>query len=164
MSQLPTRVTARATSVSWIPSEAVEGMMKGAFATGVSHYDPPPPSRIVDLDGMRDADAFRFANLLTAWADFDGDRVVDCGQDGGVVMGSTTVKIGGAGVRFAAVTMPDLRPAPEIGEGWVRFTQTSGGRTSLPLPRKSLQGAVLQAAVAAGVDHGAADPACRRSQ
>ncbi len=136
MSRAPTRVTARATSLSWIPSEAVLGMMKGAFTSGVSHYDPPPPSRIVDLDGMRDADVLRFANLLTAWADFDGDRVVACDQGGGVVMGSTTVRIGGARVRFAAVTMPELRAAPEIGEGWVRFTQTSGGRTALPLPRK----------------------------
>ncbi|MEJ7832618.1 MAG: cyclic nucleotide-binding domain-containing protein [Nocardioides sp.] len=134
-----TRAAERATSVSWIPSEAVKGMMKGAFATGVSHYDPPPPSQLVDLEGMRDADAFRFANRLTAWADFDGQRVVDCGQEGGVVMGSTTVKIGGAGVRFAAVTMPELRPEPEIGDGWVRFTQTSGGRTALPLPRKISQ-------------------------
>jgi hypothetical protein len=131
-----TRVTAHATSVSWIPSEAVKGMMKGAFSTGLSHYDAPPPARITDLQGMRDADAFRFANLISAWAEFDDDRVVDCGQDGGVVIGSTTVGIGGAGVTFAAVTMPDRRGDPEIGDGWVRFTQTSGGRTALPLPRK----------------------------
>lgn len=110
--------------------------MKGAFAAGVSHYDSPPPAHLTDLDGMRDADAFRFANRLSAWADFDGARVVDCGQDGGVVMGATTVKIGGVGMTFAAVTMPDRRPDPEIGDGWVRFTQTSGGRTALPLPRK----------------------------
>jgi hypothetical protein len=131
-----TRVSAHATSLSWIPSEAVEGMMKGAFATGVSHYDAPPPSRITDLEALRDADAFRFANRLTAWADFDGDRVVGWDQDGGVVMGATTVKMAGVGVTFAAVTMPDLRPAPEIGDGWVRFTQTCGGRTALPLPRR----------------------------
>jgi hypothetical protein len=131
-----TRVSAHVTSLSWIPSEAVEGMMKGAFATGVSHYDAPPPSRISELDALRDADAFRFANRLTAWADFDGDRVVDWDQDGGVVMGATTVRMAGVGVTFAAVTMPDLRVAPEIGDGWVRFTQTCGGRTALPLPRR----------------------------
>jgi hypothetical protein len=131
-----TRVSAHATSLSWIPSEAVEGMMKGAFATGVSHYDAPPPSRITDLEALRDADAFRFANRLTAWADFDGDRVVGWDQDGGVVMGATTVKMAGIGVTFAAVTMPDLRVAPEVGDGWIRFTQTCGGRTALPLPRR----------------------------
>jgi hypothetical protein len=138
MSSTPTttRVTAHATTVSWIPSESVKGMMKGGFVTGLSHYDAPPPARITDLDGMRDADAFRFANRLSAWAEFDGDRVVECGQDGGVVMGATTVKIAGVGVTFAAVTMPDRRPEPEVGDGWVRFTQTSGGRTALPLPRR----------------------------
>ncbi|HWJ83665.1 MAG TPA: cyclic nucleotide-binding domain-containing protein [Nocardioides sp.] len=131
-----TRVAAHATSVSWIPSEAVKGMMKGAFATGVSHYDAPPPPHIDDLAAMRDGDAFRFANRIAGWAEFDGDRVVGYAQEGGVVMGSTTVKVAGAGVTFAAVTMPDLRPDPEVGDGWVRFTQTSGGRTALPLPRR----------------------------
>jgi hypothetical protein len=131
-----TRVAGHATSVSWIPSEAVKGMMKGAFASGVSHYDAPPPPHIDDLSAMRDADAFRFANRIAGWAEFDGDEVVGFEQEGGVVMGSTTVKVAGAGVTFAAVTMPDLRPEPEVGDGWVRFTQTSGGRTALPLPRR----------------------------
>ncbi len=129
------RVATRATSISWIPSEAVKGMMKGAFTTGMSHYDPPPPPRLDDLDAMRDADAFRFANVIEVWAEFDGGRLVDHGQSGGVVMGSTTVNVGGKGVTFAAVKMPDLRPEPVGGDGWVRFSQTSGGRTALPLPR-----------------------------
>src|ERR1700727_564820 len=30
----------------------------------------------------------------------------------------------------------DLRRAPERGRGWVRFTQTVGGRTGLPAPRR----------------------------
>lgn len=132
-----TRVAAHATSVSWIPSEAVKGMMKGAFATGVSHYDAPPPPHLTDLEGMRDRDAFRFANRISGWAEFDADgRVVASGQDGGVVMGATTVGFGGAGVTLAAVKMPDLRPEPERGDGWVRFAQTSGGRTAFPLPRR----------------------------
>ena len=32
--------------------------------------------------------------------------------------------------------LPDLRRDPERGDGWVRFVQTVGGRTSLPAPRK----------------------------
>ena len=33
-----------------------------------------------------------------------------------------------------AVAMPTLQDA-EVGEGWVRFTQTAGGRTGMPAPR-----------------------------
>jgi hypothetical protein len=31
--------------------------------------------------------------------------------------------------------MPTLQPEPEVGEDWVRFTQTAGGRTGVPAPR-----------------------------
>jgi hypothetical protein len=131
------RVESHATSVSWIPSEAVTGVMRGAFATGVSHYDDPPPETIDDLEALRGADGFRFANRLHAWAEFDDDgRPVDQGVDGGVVMGGTTVRLGPLGVTFAAVPLPDLRAEPEIEDGKVRFTQTAGGRTALPMPRK----------------------------
>jgi hypothetical protein len=51
-------------------------------------------------------------------------------------MGSTTVQIGPLDATFAGVAMPDLVPPPEIGDGWVRFTQTTGGRTALRLPRR----------------------------
>jgi hypothetical protein len=30
------------TSLSWIPSEAVEGSMRIPFDAGMAHYDPPP--------------------------------------------------------------------------------------------------------------------------
>ncbi len=130
------RVTTSATSLSWIPSEAVTGVMRSAFSVGLGHYDAPPPGRLVDLEALRTDDGFRFANRVSAWAEFDGDgRAVTYGQDGGVVMGATTVRLGRLGATFAAVAMPDLRPAPETGDGWVRFTQTCGGRTAVPLPR-----------------------------
>jgi len=129
------RVESRATSLSWIPSEAVTGMVKTAFSLGVAHYDTPPASTLPDLQTLP-RESFRFANHLHAWAEFDGDQVVDHGQDGGVRMGATVASIGGVGVSFAAVAMPDLRPAPQIGEGWIRFTQTCGGRTASPLPRQ----------------------------
>jgi hypothetical protein len=32
--------------------------------------------------------------------------------------------------------LPDLRRDPERGDGWVRFVQTVGGRTSMPAPRR----------------------------
>lgn len=130
------RVESRVTSLSWIPSEAVAGVMKVGFASGLSHYDQPPPAQLGDLAALRDADGFRFANVVHAWAEFDGRRVVGHGQDGGVLMGATTVRIGPLDATFAAVPMPALRPPPELAGGQVTFTQTTGGRTALPLPRR----------------------------
>jgi hypothetical protein len=52
-------------------------------------------------------------------------------------MGSTTVFQGRKlAHEFAAFAMPDLRRDPEVGDGWVRFVQTIGGRTGLPAPRR----------------------------
>ncbi|GII31597.1 hypothetical protein Pmi06nite_50390 [Planotetraspora mira] len=130
-------VTSHITSVSWIPSEAVKGYTKPAFTMGIAHYDEPPPDSIDDLAALRAADAFRFAHRLEAWAEFDGGALVDHGVDGGLIMGSTTVRLGPLGVTFAAFSLPDLRSEPEIGDGWIRFTQTVGGRTAMPLPRRS---------------------------
>jgi hypothetical protein len=131
------RYESSATSVSWIPSEAVSGPMRIGFGTGLGHYDSPPPQHIEadELAGLRDQDAFRFANLLRVWAEFEGDQVVAHGRDGGLVMGATTIRVGPLDATFAAVPMPDLTPEPEIGPGFVRYTQTVGGRTALPLPR-----------------------------
>ena len=133
------RVRSEVTSVSWIPSEAVTGPMKAAFSLGVGHYDDPPPDQFTGLEqlsAMRDADAFRYANRLAAWAEFDGDRVLGRGYDGGVLMGSTTARLGPLGVTVAAIALPDLQSEPEIGPGEVRFGQTCGGRTAMPMPRR----------------------------
>jgi hypothetical protein len=131
------RCESSVTSVSWIPSEAVTGPMRLGFASGLSHYDAPPPAHVGgdELAALRDADAFRFANVLHAWAEFDGDRVVAHGRDGGVVMGATTIRVGWLDATFAAVPMPDLAHPAQIGSGYVSYLQTVGGRTALPLPR-----------------------------
>ncbi|HVU72388.1 MAG TPA: cyclic nucleotide-binding domain-containing protein [Mycobacteriales bacterium] len=132
-------VSATAASVSWIPSEAVTGPTKATFGLGITHYDAPPPDRLSDLgpelDRLRDADAFRFANRLSATAAFDGDRVVGHWHEGGIVMGATTVRVAKLGATYAAVSLPDIDHPVQIGRGWVRFRQTCGGRTALPLPR-----------------------------
>lgn len=130
------RVRSEITSLSWIPSEAVTGPMRAGFSVGISHYDDPPPAVLGDLSAMRDADAFRFANRLAGWADFDGERLLDCGYDGGGLMGSTTTRLGPLGITLAAVGLPDLLADPERGPGWVRLRQTCGGRTAFPLPRR----------------------------
>jgi hypothetical protein len=56
------RIESSVTSISWIPSEAIEGMAKLPFNAGVSRYDDLPPDVIDDLEALRQADAFRFAN------------------------------------------------------------------------------------------------------
>lgn len=128
------RVNSAATSLSWIPSEAVTGVMRSTFSAGVSHYDDPPPANLGDLEQLRAADRFRFANHIQGWAEFADGQAVSYGQTGGAVMGSSTVRIGRLGATFTGVSLPALRPEPEVGDGWVRFTQTVGGRTALPLP------------------------------
>ena len=68
------------TSLSWIPSEAIEGTQRLAFDAGVAHYDEPPPEVLDDLEALRDADRFRFANVLEAWVEVnDSGRITDCG-------------------------------------------------------------------------------------
>lgn len=132
-----TRHESSVTSISWIPSEAIVGSMKIPFETGMAHYDPPPPDQIEDLIALRDADRFRFANVLSGWIEVDDDRqIVAHGAGGGGLMGSTAVKIGPVLRRFEAVGLPDLHPEIERGSGWVRMRQTAGGRTGVPAPRR----------------------------
>ena len=131
------RHTSSITSLSWIPSEAIEGSMRLAFDAGVTHYDPPPPDVIENIEALRLDDRFRFANVLRAWVEVDDEgNITDVGYDGGGLMGSTTVKLGPLTRTFEAVALPDLRQEPERGDGWVRFVQTAGGRTGLPAPRR----------------------------
>ena len=134
---MPMRHTASVTSLSWIPSEAITGTTRVAFDTGVGHYDEPPPDVLEDLAGLRDADRFRFANRLEAHVDVDdAGRISGAGYAGGGMIGATTMRLGPMSHTFQAFSMPDLRAEPEHGDGWVRFTQTAGGRTGVPMPRK----------------------------
>lgn len=130
------RIESRVVAVSWIPSEAVRGAMKAPFELGIAHYDEPLPDVLGDLEAWRDADRFRVANDLRAWVEVTDGQITGFGQEGGAVIGSTTMGVGGASATFPAVAYPDLRPEPEVGDGWVRFRQTGGGRTGLPAPRR----------------------------
>ncbi len=134
-----TRVTTRVTSVSWIPSEAVTGPAKTAFEVGFTHYDDPPPDVISDLAALHRQGAFRFANVLSVWADVEEGRIVRAGyaDDAGLLMGTTTVWISRLNTTFTNVSLPVLRKDPVYAEdGSVRLVQTAGGRTSLPAPRR----------------------------
>src|SRR5690242_6590004 len=125
------------TSLSWIPSEAVAGGTRVAFDAGFTHYDEPPPGDLGDIERLRATDRFRFANVLRAWIDVgDSGQITGSGYSGGGLMGSTMVKLGALRHRFLAIKLPDLQSDPQPGPGWVRFVQTTGGRTGLPAPRR----------------------------
>jgi hypothetical protein len=127
------------TALSWIPSEAVAGLAKLPFGSGVAHYDVAPPDVIgqpgTTVDELREADRFRFANHLSAWVETDDNgTIVGAGYQGGGLIGSTTLTLG-KGISIAAVALPDKQAEPEIVGERVRFLQTAGGRTGVPAPR-----------------------------
>jgi Cyclic nucleotide-binding domain len=134
------RIESSITTVSWIPSEAVTGITKGAFETGFTHYDEAPPDALgpdiaATLEELRAADRFRFANHLDAYVEFAADgTVLDAGYRAGGAIGATTVRLGKS-FTVAAVSLPDRHHDPELGDCWVRFTQSAGGRTGFPAPR-----------------------------
>ncbi len=132
-----TRHESSVTAISWIPAEAVEGPSKIPFELGVTHYDVPPPDRIGpgDLEELRTSDRFREANELRAYVDVEDGRIVGHGYLGGGKIGATTVRLGPAAIRFAAVHLPDIQKDPEVSETSVRFVQTVGGRMGIPTPR-----------------------------
>ena len=131
-----TRHTGLVTSLSWIPTEAIQGAQRLAFDSGITHYDPPPPTEGMDVVRLRDEDRFRFANELRAFITVDGgtDRRLRLrgrrahGHDPGESGRGAPSLPGRAAARH---------PAPaRRGDGWVRFVQTCGGRTGVPAPRR----------------------------
>ncbi len=131
------RIESSVTSISWIPSEAVEGLTRLPFDAGIAHYDQAPPDVVEDLEGLRDADRFRFANRLSAWVEVDEEgAITGHGYTGGGMIGSTTMRLGRASMTFAAAALPDRQQPAVVGDGWVRFEQTAGGRTGVPAPRR----------------------------
>ena len=128
-------------TVSWIPSDLLEGMGKAATLMKLAHHDQPPPDSLGDdmhatLDDLRANDRFRFANELRAHIDVDeSGAITDFGYSGGGLMGATTVGLGLGSITVPAVSLPDLRSEPDVTPGAVRFTQTTGGRTGAPMPR-----------------------------
>ena len=132
------RIESSVTAISWIPSEAIEGMPKIPFDLGVGHYDEPPPDELEegDLERLRDADRFREANRLKAWIEVEDGRIVAHGHEGGGLVGSTTFRFGPKEVVVPGVAFETLRPEPEVRDDAVRFVQTVGGRAGFPAPRR----------------------------
>lgn len=132
------RLQGSVTSISWIPSEAMNGMMRVPMDLGIGHYDDPPPDRVAghdELAALRDADRFRFANHLAAEIDVEDGRIVDARHTGEGMIGATTMRIVGTSLTIPAVAYPDRRSV-EVGATSATFRQTAGGRTGAPMPRK----------------------------
>src|ERR1700749_1732075 len=131
------RVEGSVTAISWIPSEAIEGMPKLPFELGVGHYDEPPPDRLEpgDLGRLRDADRFREANELRAWIEVEDGKIVRHAYEGGGLVGSTTFSVGPKSIVVPGVAFEVLRADPEVSGDSIRFVQTVGGRAGFPAPR-----------------------------
>ena len=131
------RIESSVTSITWIPSEAIEGMPKLPFEMGIAHYDEPPHDRLLDLDAMHENDLFREANELKAWIEVEDDgEITGHGYSGGGRIGVTRLKLGRREVAFPAVQYPLIQAEPEVGDGSVKFTQSAGGHMGLPAPRR----------------------------
>jgi cAMP-binding proteins - catabolite gene activator and regulatory subunit of cAMP-dependent protein kinases len=130
------RIEKSVTSITWIPSEAISGMPKLPFEMGVAHYDDPPPDKLDDLEALRESDAFREANELRAWVEFEDGKPSLYGYSGGGHIGVTRIKLGRRELTFPAVQYPLLQAEPEVGDGWVKFKQSAGGHMGLPAPRR----------------------------
>ena len=132
------RIESSVTSISWIPSEAIEGMPKLPFELGIGHYDEPPPDRLEDgdLERLRDDDCFREANHLKAWIEVEAGKIVEHGHVGRGLVGSTRFRFGPMGLTVPGVVFDTLQPEPEVREDAVRFVQTVGGRAGFPAPRR----------------------------
>jgi hypothetical protein len=129
------RIESSVTSISWIPSEAVAGVTRISFDSGVTHYDDPPPDEWKDLDSVVGPEGARFANDLRAWIEVEDGRITGHGQGGGGRVSNTLMRLAGMRVQVEAVVYPELRTEPVVGEDFVRFTQTTGGRPGMTVPR-----------------------------
>ena len=132
------RIESSVTAISWIPSEAIEGMPKIPFELGIGHYDEPPPTHLGsgDLERLRDSDRFREANELKAWIEVEDGKIVGHGNEGRGLVGSTTFRLGPKSLVFEGVPFETLQPEAEASEDAVRFLQTVGGRAGFPAPRR----------------------------
>ena len=93
------RIESSVTSVSWIPREAIDGMVRLPFELGMAHYDLPPPDHLDDLEGLLERSAVRFANELYLLFDGvlaveqDDQQVAEVGP--GAILGEMAVLEGG---------------------------------------------------------------------
>ena len=132
------RIESSVTAISWIPSEAIEGMPKLPFELGVAKYDDPPPDHLAegDLERLRAEDRFREANRLAAAIEVEDGKIVGHEYEGSGLVGSTTFSLGITDITIPGVAFEVIRQEPEVRDDSVRFVQTVGGRAGFPAPRR----------------------------
>ena len=131
------RIESSITSISWIPSEAIPGLIKLPFEIGLGHYDAPPGDRLPgSIPELAASGEIRFANDLRAYIDVEDGKIVASGHTGQGWIGVTRVAFGPRKLNFPAIPLPDIRPEVSATGNSVRFVQTTGGRVAFPLPRK----------------------------
>src|SRR5262245_41753016 len=132
------RIESSVTAISWIPSDAIEGMPRLPFDLGVARYDAPPPDHVEgdDLERLRADDRFREANRLAAWIEVEDGKLVDCGYQGTGLVGSASSNLAITDVTIPGAPFEVLRSDPDVQGDSVRFVQTVGGRAGFPAPRR----------------------------
>jgi hypothetical protein len=133
------RIERSATSISWIPSDSIPGVLKVPFARGIMHYDPPPPMTLSDIDGMRRGGEFRFANRLHAYIDVVDGRITAAGYrgTGGTLMGRTPITAGPLRIMLPTKGNSAIQWEPAISDDSATFVQTAGGRPGFSFLRPS---------------------------
>jgi hypothetical protein len=94
------RIESSVTSVSWLPLGAVQALPELAFASGVAHYDPPPPDQLQDPVGLLARGGARFVNQLRAFIEVEDGRIIAHGHLGQGRIGSTTLRLASTVVTF----------------------------------------------------------------
>jgi Cyclic nucleotide-binding domain len=129
------RIASSVTAITWLPFAALDALPELPIGIAVAHYDEPPPAVLGDLDELRDADRFREANRLEGWIEVENGEIVDYGRDGRSVVTGAGLDVDSGQIAFPAIEFPVIQPEPEIGDGFVRFQQTVGGRIGFPVAR-----------------------------
>lgn len=131
------RIASGVTSVSWIPSEGIRSLsLRAPFDVGVLRYDEPLPDVLKEIEDLKGDDRFRFANDLEAWIEVDEDgAIVGHGFTGRGHINRTKLRLGSRELAFQPTAFHDIQRV-EVGDDRVTFTQTTGGRTGLPAPRR----------------------------
>jgi hypothetical protein len=128
------RIESSITAITWLPFGVLDALPNLPLGIAVAHYDEPPPTSLGDLDELREADRFREANELRAWIEVEDGDVIDYGHQGRSVLAGSDLDADQ--IVFPAIEFPVLQPHPAVGDGWVRFQQTVGGRIGLPVPQR----------------------------
>jgi hypothetical protein len=129
------RIESSVTAITWLPFAALDSLPELPIGIAVAHHDEPPPLVLGDLDELRDADRFREANQLEGWIEVEAGRIVDYGRDGRSLAPGAGLDLDADQILFPAIEFPVLQPEPVLGDGFVRFQQTAGGRIGFPVPR-----------------------------